>query len=103
VPVFIEVNVGGEESKSGVSPEAAPGLAQKIAKMPELVLQGLMTVPAPGKSADTFRELAELEKSSRPHTRGFLSMGMSGDFEDAIRAGATHVRVGTALFGPRNA
>jgi uncharacterized pyridoxal phosphate-containing UPF0001 family protein len=59
-----------------------------------------MCVPARG-GGSAFARLRELEQKCRPHTRGDLSMGMSGDFEAAIQEGATHVRVGTSLFGPR--
>jgi pyridoxal phosphate enzyme (YggS family) len=105
LPVFIEVNIDQEESKSGLPPEAVPEFAYLLSKIPELWIQGLMCIPAASGSSeaarDAFRRLRELEVRSRPHTAGRLSMGMSGDFEAAIQEGATHIRVGTALFGPR--
>jgi len=105
--VCVQVNVSGEASKSGVSPEAAPGLAHAVAGLPRLRLRGLMTIPEP--TSDTalqrqrFETLRSLEK--RLVREGLaldtLSMGMSDDLEAAIEAGATMVRVGTAIFGPR--
>lgn len=106
LPVFLEVNIDKEPAKSGTSPEEAPALAERIAAVPGLELRGLMCVPAQaGGTAPigAFAKLRELEVKCRPHTRGDLSMGMSGDFEAAIAEGATHIRVGTSLFGPRPA
>ncbi len=106
LPVFIEVNIDREESKSGALPEEAPTLASQIATLPSMRLQGLMCIPATspesGSGGDSFKRLSELENRCRPHTHGALSMGMTQDFEDAIRQGATHVRVGTANFGARS-
>jgi pyridoxal phosphate enzyme (YggS family) len=101
--VFIQVNIDLEETKSGVVPEDAPALAEALARFPELELAGLMCIPNPdmNPSGQAFEELRELEEQCRPHTHGELSMGMSQDFEAAIREGATHIRVGTALFGVR--
>jgi pyridoxal phosphate enzyme (YggS family) len=112
LPVFLEVNIDVEPAKSGVKPEEAPAVAQAIAGIPGLELRGLMCVPAASASASAsasagagakvaFAKLRELEVRCRPFTRGDLSMGMSGDFEAAIDEGATHVRVGTSLFGAR--
>jgi pyridoxal phosphate enzyme (YggS family) len=105
LPIFIEVNLDGEPSKSGVTPEEAPVLAAKLAGNSALALQGLMAIPAatstPEQSSAAFARLRELEQKCRPHTRGQLSMGMSADYELAIPQGATHVRIGTALFGKR--
>lgn len=105
---FLEVNIDREPSKSGVMPTDAPALAAAIAGAePALKLEGLMAIPASGGGpedlARSFAALRELELGCRPHTAGRLSMGMSGDFEIAIPQGATHVRVGTALFGARRA
>jgi pyridoxal phosphate enzyme (YggS family) len=101
LPVFLEVNIDGEASKSGVLPEAAPALAGEIGAQGGLDLRGLMCVPAAGGSRAAFARLRELEAQCRPHTHGELSMGMSGDFEDAILEGASWVRVGTSIFGER--
>jgi pyridoxal phosphate enzyme (YggS family) len=109
---FLEVNLGGEESKHGFS---AAGLAEAVlplSRLRHLRIAGLMAIPPPGDSPEDsrpwFRKLRELRDglAARPEWQGFpgwLSMGMSDDFEVAIEEGATHVRVGTALFGPREA
>jgi len=102
--VFIEVNTDGEGTKSGVSPEEAPVLCEEIALHPELKLLGLMCVPPSGEDpVARFRALAALERGLRPYSQGMLSMGMSGDYASALAEGATHIRVGTALFGSRGA
>jgi pyridoxal phosphate enzyme (YggS family) len=99
LPVFIEVNLEREPSKSGLAPEEVPELARAISeKLPELELRGLMAIPKPGSGPSTFASLRELERSCRPWTDGQLSMGMSQDFEQAIAEGATHVRIGSAIF-----
>ncbi|MCK9378036.1 MAG: YggS family pyridoxal phosphate-dependent enzyme [Syntrophobacterales bacterium] len=106
--VLIQVNQAGEDTKSGVAPAAAPELVQQIARLPHLRLLGLMTMPPwfpdPEEARPYFLALRELRDRLRtltglPLTE--LSMGMSGDFEVAIEAGATLVRVGTAIFGRR--
>ncbi|HXV12091.1 MAG TPA: YggS family pyridoxal phosphate-dependent enzyme [Burkholderiales bacterium] len=105
--VCIEVNVSGERSKSGVAPGGEAPLAEAIAQLPRLRLRGLMAIPEP--TSDTalqrrrfalLRELAE-KLASRGYALDTLSMGMSDDFEAAIMEGATLVRIGTAIFGPR--
>jgi pyridoxal phosphate enzyme (YggS family) len=107
VPILLEVNTAAEASKFGFSPENLP--VEEINRLPRLEMQGLMTVapytPTPERVRPCFKKLRELrdECSDRlgaplPH----LSMGMSGDFEIAIEEGATIVRIGTALFGPRS-
>ncbi len=105
LPCFIEVNIDGEASKTGIAPENTASLARKIASLPQLRLLGLMAVPASGRTTEetsqSFAKLCSLEEQCRPATQGQLSMGMSTDFELAITQGSTHVRVGTALFGPR--
>lgn len=110
---LIEVNLGGEESKHGFYPQGPEGLAEAVrplADFQHLRIAGLMAIPPPGDSPEDsrpwFRRLRELrdELAGRPEWTGFpgwLSMGMSDDFEVAVEEGATHVRVGTALFGPR--
>jgi hypothetical protein len=105
LPVFIEVNISHEESKTGAHPSDIEMLSHKITQLPELELQGLMCVPSASEDEDMlekrFSELKRLEESLRNVSRRRLSMGMSSDFEIAIRQGSTHVRVGTALFGAR--
>lgn len=98
-PVLIAVNVAGEATKGGVTVEAARVLADKVRAVAGVRLDGLMTMPPPdGDPTPHFERLAELGKELGT---GVLSMGMSDDFELAIRCGATHVRVGTAIFGAR--
>lgn len=108
MPILLEVNVAGESSKFGYQPEQLLAELKELNSLPRLAVHGLMTVPPfatePEKSRPHFRRLREL-KSQCEQILGFplphLSMGMSGDFEIAIEEGATIVRVGTALFGPR--
>jgi pyridoxal phosphate enzyme (YggS family) len=110
MPMLLEVNVAGESSKFGYRPERLLAELKELCALPRLLVQGLMTVPPyvtdAEKARPHFRRLREL-KSQCEETLGFalphLSMGMSGDFEVAIEEGATMVRVGTALFGPRKA
>jgi pyridoxal phosphate enzyme (YggS family) len=100
--VMIEVKLSEEESKTGSAPGSLPALIDAIHGCPNLRLSGLMTMPPwsddPEQSRPYFRRLAEL---ARAHGIPGLSMGMSHDLETAIEEGATHIRVGTALFGPR--
>jgi PLP dependent protein len=100
--VMIEVKLSQEETKAGAAPEALPGLIDAIRACSNLRLTGLMTMPPwnddPEVTRPYFRRLAEL---GRKHSLGKLSMGMSHDLEAAIEEGATHIRVGRALFGPR--
>jgi pyridoxal phosphate enzyme (YggS family) len=106
--VCVQVNVSGEASKSGCTPDELPGLAAAIAELPHLRVRGLMTIPAPAASFEEqsqplhrLREAFELLRQ-RGLTLDTLSMGMSDDLEAAIAEGSTLVRIGTALFGPRN-
>ena len=108
--VLLEVHLSGEASKAGVQPEDLPALLDHLATTPNLKCVGLMTMPpldAPGDSARPYfarlRELAEEQsRIERPNVSlKELSMGMTSDFEVAIEEGATLVRVGTAIFGPR--
>jgi pyridoxal phosphate enzyme (YggS family) len=105
--VLIQVNIDDEASKHGCAPDAVDALAAAIAAQPALTLRGLMAIPAPWPEAERrraafvrMRALFERLRSAYPQVNT-LSMGMSGDFADAIAAGATMVRVGTALFGVR--
>ncbi len=101
------MNVGGEASKGGVDPAAAGEIVRAALLEPAIALRGLMTVPPfaedPEASRPYFRALASLRDRLQEETGAplGLSMGMSHDFEVAIEEGATVVRVGTALFGPR--
>jgi PLP dependent protein len=105
--VCLEVNVAGEDSKGGVAPAATAALAAAVAKLPRIALRGLMCIPPEEKELARQRAwfarlrtlLAELNAAGGHLDT--LSMGMSGDFEAAILEGATIVRIGTALFGPR--
>ncbi len=106
--VLIEVNVSAETSKSGVTPQEVPALALEISKLPNLALRGLMCIPAPADTPEAQRAplhaLAELMASLATDfpEMDTLSMGMSADMEAAIAEGATFVRVGSAIFGPRD-
>ena len=111
MPVLSEVNVAGEESKFGVSAEEAPSLVEEAAKLPGIQVKGLMTIAPnvddPEENRNVFRNLRKLsvdirEKNFDNVTMNVLSMGMTGDYEVAIEEGATHVRVGTGIFGERN-
>jgi len=101
--VLVEVNVGGEASKSGVAIGEALGLCRGIHALDGVELRGLMCIPPPGESQG-FERMAALAAEGRAEGLPLdaLSMGMSGDFEDAIAHGATLIRVGTAIFGARN-
>jgi len=105
--VCIQVNISGEQSKSGVPPEQLAALAGAIGSLPRLKLRGLMGMPAVDASARRrrrdFRALREHLQALRTVAPDLdtLSMGMSDDFETAIAEGATIIRVGTAIFGPR--
>ena len=106
--VLIGVNIGREPQKSGWMPEQVLEVAPKVAALPGLSLQGLMCIPPPTENpedaAPYFEELAALAAAGRAQGLPLhqLSMGMSHDFEVAIRYGATIVRVGTAIFGARS-
>ena len=110
IPVLLQVHLGDEPSKHGVEPEQLVSLAEQVAALPDLDVQGLMTIPPflePAERARPyFRRLRELaEDLDHKQIPGIslqrLSMGMSHDFEIAIEEGATEIRIGTALFGPR--
>jgi PLP dependent protein len=103
LPCYIEVNVGGEASKSGLLPEALGAFVEEARTLPGLRLEGLMTLPPPTEEPEQargyFRRLREL---AREQGLPGLSMGTTHDFELAIEEGATLVRVGTAIFGERD-
>lgn len=104
VRMMIEVNVSGEPTKHGIAPAGLPGLLHAARSLPLARVEGLMTVaplsPDPEDSRPVFRRLGDL---GREHGLPLLSMGMTGDFDVAIEEGATHVRIGRALFGERPA
>jgi hypothetical protein len=105
--VCLQVNISGEDSKSGVDPTELTALATAVAQLPRLQLRGLMAIPAPSdtlaRQREPFARLrnALVELQATLPMLDTLSMGMSGDLEAAIAEGATIVRVGTDLFGPR--
>lgn len=103
--VCIQVNVSGEASKSGVSFDQLPELARAIAELPRLCLRGLMAIPAPtddvAVQCAAFRNLRQALEALHMGELDTLSMGMSDDLEAAVREGATIVRIGSAIFGPR--
>jgi pyridoxal phosphate enzyme (YggS family) len=106
--VCLQVNISGEASKSGVSPGELPALAAAVAQMPRLALRGLMAVPAPSENLAeqraAFARLRELRDSHEAVAPGMdtLSRGRIGDMDAAIAEGATILRIGTAIFGPRD-
>ena len=105
--VLIEVNVDGEETKSGVKPEEALQFARDVAALPNLKLRGFMVIPTPEEDPEKqkvpFRAMKKLFDEANAAGLGLdtLSMGMSGDYRAAVAEGATMVRVGHALFGER--
>jgi hypothetical protein len=106
--VLLQINIGKEAQKGGVPTDQVFDLAQQVRKLPGIRVRGLMGMPPFGvDSAPYYRSLGtlfgQLSQEMQPEVFTELSMGMSGDFETAIRYGATHVRVGTAIFGERPA
>ena len=108
VPVLIEVDTGGEESKGGVTPTGLKDFLNELKELPSIEVQGLMTMPPYFDNIEMarpyfikLRELRDELAQSFPNLNE-LSMGMSGDFEIAIEEGATIIRVGSAIFGERN-
>ncbi len=104
--VLLEVNIGGEESKSGVQPELLPELLEQVAQLPHVHVCGLMTIPPPIQDSHCLEAMYHLfeQMAARkvPNTEmKILSMGMSGDYEQAIACGSNLVRIGSALFGAR--
>lgn len=106
--ICLQVNISGEESKSGASPEDVVALALKISTLPRIRLRGLMAVPEPtsdvAQQRQAFRHLRELSQkiSAQGIALDTLSMGMSSDLHAAIAEGSTMVRIGTGIFGSRN-
>ncbi len=111
--ILLQVNIGGEESKGGVEPAQLDALAEQACAMEHVRLRGLMAIPPiayePGANTHYFVKMRQLfvdtqtKIADNKNSMDCLSMGMSGDYRDAIAQGATLVRVGTALFGPRPA
>ena len=109
--ILVEVNIGGEESKSGFQADEVEAAIAKMAEMPNIYVKGLMSIPPicenSQKSRQYFEKLSKLFIDIRGKNMDnvdivYLSMGMSGDFEEAIECGSNIVRIGTALFGQRN-
>lgn len=107
--VFLEVKSGAEPQKHGILPQDVVGMVELVDSMPRLELQGLMTIPPYHEEAEAsrpyFRHMAELlaeVNGRRPQPLRELSMGMSHDYQIAIEEGATLLRIGTAIFGPRD-
>ena len=100
---LIQVNVSGEASKSGVELEEVEDLARAIATLPRLRLRGLMAIPEPGAERSRYSSVRKVfERLKGEFGFDTLSMGMSDDLDLAIAEGATMVRIGTAIFGPRS-
>ena len=109
--ILLEVNIGGEEAKSGFAPESLEQAAEEAKKCANVRVRGLMCIPPvaegerrqPALTLKKFHALfVDINAKLYDNTLDILSMGMSGDYEDAVRAGATMVRVGTAIFGARH-
>ena len=104
--VLVEINIGDEATKSGVSADMAEELVRQAAELPGISVKGLMAIPPVGSGEDVFDKMHGIflrvkEKSIPGVSMDILSMGMSGDYELAIKHGSTLVRIGTKLFGAR--
>lgn len=111
VPVLLEVNVAGEETKFGLRPDEVLPLIEAVSEFPHIKIQGLMTIAPyvedPEENREIFRQLKKLSvdieaKNINNVTMSVLSMGMTGDYQVAVQEGATMVRVGTGIFGERD-
>ena len=108
--ILLEVNIGGEEAKSGFAPEALAGAAALAKTLPHVRVRGLMTIPPADASREEnmvyFQKVhalyVDINTKMYDNEWEYISMGMSGDFADAIRCGSNMVRMGTAIFGARN-
>lgn len=105
--ILCEVNIGGEESKSGVAPQNLRELIEQLSELEGIRIKGLMTIPPPSESDIFLGRMEELfnrlkEEKNEGFEMDVLSMGMSADYAEAIKHGSTLVRVGTGLFGARN-
>jgi hypothetical protein len=109
LPILLQINVAGEESKEGMTAAEAPQLARQIAALPHLEIQGLMTIAPLLENPEDVRPVFSALRKLRDHLRDalpecswqHLSMGMTGDYQIAIEEGATIVRIGRAIFGER--
>ena len=106
--ILAEVNIGGEDTKSGISPTEVEDFCGGLAELPNIRLRGLMTIPPPGCSEDCFARMQRLFESVKALPQyqdkeqiDTLSMGMSSDYETAVKYGATIIRIGSGLFGYR--
>ena len=97
--LFVQINTGEEDQKAGISPSEADAFLDRVRETHRLNVSGLMCIPPADQ--EPAMHFALLRKIARRNGIGRLSMGMSGDYETAVRFGATHVRVGSALFGAR--
>lgn len=109
--ILVEVNIGGELTKGGVMPESLIGFLEEISKLPGISVRGLMCIPPIAvqkhQNRKYFLEMNQFAVDIKAKkidniNMDILSMGMSGDYEDAIEAGSTFIRVGRGIFGPRN-
>lgn len=106
--ILAEINIGGEDTKGGVTPLSAGEFCVQLRKLPYIRLRGLMTIPPPGCGEEVFAEMQGLFNTLRADSSvnagafDTLSMGMSGDYEMAVKHGANIVRIGSGLFGYRN-
>ena len=107
IDILCEINIGGEESKGGVSPNEVSGLIDRLSSLEGINIRGLMTIPPPsnsdiflGRMKELFDKISEEKKSVV--SMDTLSMGMTHDYADAIKYGSNIIRIGTGLFGARN-
>ena len=103
--ILLEINIGGEETKSGTTPEQLPELLKQVQELPHVHVCGLMTIPPPSQDTYFLEKMEEvfLKTKELPDTdMQILSMGMSDDYKEAILHGSNLVRVGSALFGARH-
>lgn len=101
--VLLEVNIGREETKSGVLPENLPDLLVSVSGLENIRIRGLMAIPPQNQAERYFSEMEELfQKQKKEQKWDVLSLGMSADYPLAVRHGSTMVRLGSAIFGPRN-
>ena len=108
--ILVEVNIGCESSKGGISPESVKAFCEQVLALPNIRLRGLMAIPPPGCPEELFAEMQELylqtkaeviDKNSGDNMFDTLSTGMSGDYQTAIKYGSTIIRIGSGLFGYR--